>query len=151
VTPAARGSRRRRVGATLVVAGLLAPLAALGATHTHGEEVTFLARVNDEAEREEARRIRDPRDDVAEIYGVAEPGGAVRSMFLDPARRIVPREDPSRVLYAVDRVRGQTVFLARTFLAYAVVAGVVLLAVGAATLAFRRRVPKADASGPPRG
>ena len=61
-----------------------------------GLEVTPLHAVNDALEQAALRRMRDPRDDPAEIYGV--PERPLRAVVLDRARLIHPPEDPGRAL-----------------------------------------------------
>jgi hypothetical protein len=118
-----------RLGSALLFLGALLPALALLASLVAGEEVTILARARDAEERAEQRRIRDPRDDPAEIYGVPEPG-AVRVVFPRPDRRILPPEAPGRVLLVVDRLAGDRVLLARTMLLGALGAGGALAGVG---------------------
>jgi hypothetical protein len=122
-------SRRRRAGTVLLAAGPLLPALALLAGVLFGEEVTILNRLHDEAAREEQRRVRDPRDDVAEIYGVPERG-SLSVLWPRPERRILPAEDPGRVLLFVDRLGGESPLLARVVAAVAGVAGALLFVAG---------------------
>lgn len=60
--------------------------------------VTVITNVHSEAERAEARRTRDPRDDIAEIYGVpiGSPIDLVISGRGAKSRCIAPVEAPDR-------------------------------------------------------
>ena len=71
-----------------------------------GHEVTVLRTRHTVAEIAEWRALRDPRDDVAEIYGVADPIGPRRLLVWpwdDRLELFVPPEDPRRTLLFVDR------------------------------------------------
>ena len=78
-----------------------------------GRDVTLLLTLHDETEREQARKIYDPRDDVAEIYGRVESPSRVRVIVLDDKRLITPSESPMRRLFFVNRAAGETALLAR--------------------------------------
>jgi hypothetical protein len=128
----------RRAGRVLLALAVLGPLAAWAFGAALGEEVTLLHRRNDAAEEAEARRLRDPRDDPAHVYGSPEPG-RVRVLFPDAARRVVPVEDPTRVLLHVDRVHGETVLDARTLLVRTAAVALLLGLAGAGLLLAARR------------
>lgn len=70
-----------------------------------GYDVTLVFQPYTEAEREQWRAVRDPKDDVAEIYGHPAPGRDARVWLLrregDP-RLVRPAEEPTRFLLLVD-------------------------------------------------
>jgi hypothetical protein len=143
--PAAR--RLRRLGGRAAVAlGAVVLAACATAVLAFSEEVTILARRHDAEARAAARAAFDPRDDVAELYGVPE-GRPVRVVFPDPDGRIVPPEAPGRVLLAVDRVRGRSPLLARTLLAVGAPGGALLVLAGAALALGARRASDPAARG----
>ena len=95
-------TRRPLLLAALVTFGVVAV-----ADQLLGVSVTYLDQPRTEAEVEEARSLRDPRDPVAELYGVPVPGRAERRLLLDRSRLITPREDPGlRLLPLAERGRG---------------------------------------------
>lgn len=95
-----------------------------------GVDVTLMRFPSSRGEQDEWRRLRDPRDDVAEIYGRPEPHGDVRVLLLDRSALVVPPEAPDRRLLFRER-GGAGVWLARTAWWRTSVA-----ALAAATLAF---------------
>jgi hypothetical protein len=156
VTAAAPGATKtprrapllRRAGtACLVVGGVLIAVTWV-AVLAFSEEVQILARRHDPADEAAARSARDPRDDVAEIYGIPE-GRPVRVVFPEATHRIDPPEAPGRVLLFVDRAHGESPLLARTLAATGSAGGALLLAAGAALLLGARRPRTADPA--PRG
>jgi hypothetical protein len=94
-------------------------------------------------------------DKVADIYGI-QNGEKVRVLFTDPARIIVPEQDPSLTLYKVNKQAGENPLQAQTvaFLAKWLALGGLAAAVAGLALGFatRRRspVPSAAPIAPPR-
>ncbi len=125
----APGRLRRPLGLVAVAAGLLFPGVALTLDAAFGVEVTILSRRWSAEEEREQRRLRDPRDDVAEIYGTPE-GRPVRVLFPRRESLIEPREEPGRRLLAVDRLRGDTVLQSSAVRFAGLVAGAVFLLAG---------------------
>ena len=139
--------RRRAVGilllalAVLAVAGLELALARLGV------RATLLSRRNTPAEEDEQRRVRDPRDDVAEIYGVPVGEADLEVVLVAADRFVTPREAPDRRLLVV--APGEAPPLqARTVRYAGRAAAAVLAAAGVLVLAWPRRRPGA-VPGPP--
>src|SRR5262245_61010736 len=95
--PARFARLRRRAGHGALLLGALVLVATWASILAFSEVVRILARRNDPRDEAEARRLRDPRDDVAEVYGIPE-GDPVRVVFPDPAARIDPVEAPGTVL-----------------------------------------------------
>lgn len=128
-----------------IAAGLL-PLAIAGAIDlAFGREVTLLARTRSDAERAAWRASGwDPRDGVAELYGIVEPPPGLRVIVWDDGRLVRPPEAPSLALLPVDRRAGEDPLLARALWlrAGAVAAALATLVGGLAW--WRRR--RADAS-----
>lgn len=130
---------RRAARLALIVAGAcLAGMACVDLLL--GVDVTLMRSPSSRAEQDEWRRLRDPRDDVAEIYGRPEPHGDVRVLLLDRDVLVVPPEAPERRLLFRDRAPG--VMLAR-----AAWGRVVLGALAAAGLAFVAGVSTRTPSG----
>ena len=94
---------------------MLLPLAAAFVVdRVYGVEVTLLAKARTPEEREAWRASGwDPRDGVAELYGIVEPPAGLRVIVLDADRLVRPPEDPSLALLPVDRAAGQDVLPAR--------------------------------------
>lgn len=98
----------------MFVIGTLAILGALLVDRAFGVDVTILGRLKSPDEQAEWRQLRDPKDDVAEIYGVVEPPRGRNRVLVaegDP-RLIIPEEDPERRLLFVDRADGDSVVFA---------------------------------------
>jgi hypothetical protein len=140
--------RRRAAGilllalAVLGIAGLEFALARLGV------RATVLPRRNPPAEEDEQRRVRDPRDDVAEIYGVPVGGADLEVVLVDEDRFVTPREAPDRRLLAV--APGEAPPLQARTVRYAGRAAAAVLAVAGALLgAWPRRRPDAVSCPPP--
>jgi hypothetical protein len=121
------------LAASLLVLAVLVPLAGFAAQALLVREVTVIVRRNDPAEVEEWRRLRDVRDDPAEIYGVTEPGGPRRVVLPPWERRVDLRplpEAPDRLLLFVDRHPGVRLLAPRVLVVPAVVGGVLLALLG---------------------
>ncbi|MFM8979336.1 MAG: hypothetical protein ACKOSS_02570 [Planctomycetia bacterium] len=101
-----------------------------------GHEVTLLHARKSAGEQAEWRRLRDPRDDPAEIYG--QPEGAPLRVIAGRAGLLAPPEAPGRLLLCVDRARGEVPLQARTLWGWTCCAALVL-ATGALLLAWRAR------------
>jgi hypothetical protein len=116
-----------------------------------GLEVTPLHNPTDALEQQALRRLRDPRDDPAEIYGV--PEAPLRAVVLDRRRLIRPPEAPERTLLVLDRALGADLLQARTVwrVALTVAAPALLLALALGLVARRARRRCAGAAGDARG
>jgi hypothetical protein len=91
----------------LGVTGALAPpIAAALLSAAAGRNVLLVATPNSPDVVEANRALWTPGEPVAPLYGtpVGEP---MRILFADPARIIVPKEDPSLTLYTVDKAKGE--------------------------------------------
>jgi len=94
-------------------------------------------------------------DKVVEIYGI-QNGEKVRVLFTDPARIIVPEQDPSLTLYKVNKQAGENPLQAQTvaFLAKWLALGGLAAALGGLALGFvtRRKssAPSVSPVAPPR-
>ena len=89
------------------------------------------------------QELWDEGDEVAEIYGVPSQE-TIRVLFADPTEILVPKENPTQVLLAVDKQAGENPLQARTVWFVAKRAGigfgaVGVLALGTAGLLTRRR------------
>jgi len=93
--------RRSAVGILLLVLAVLGIVGLELALARLGVRATLLSRRNTPAEEDEQRRVRDPRDDVAEIYGVPVGGVDLEVLFVDADRFVTPREAPDRRLLPV--------------------------------------------------
>lgn len=93
----------------------LVPLVLAGVVDlAFGVEVTLLARTRSTAEREAWRAAGwDPRDGVAELYGIVEPPPGLRVIVLDRDRLLTPDEAPALRLLPIDRAAGEGVLLSR--------------------------------------
>ena len=130
----------------LGVAGSLAPpvVAAL-LSAASGRNVILVATPNSPDIVEANRALWTPGEPVAPLYGtpVGEP---MRILFADPARIIVPKEDPTLTLYTVDKSKGenplqeQTMWFAVRMAMYA--SGALLAAALLYYLWRRRRGPR---------
>jgi hypothetical protein len=151
--PAGRaGPKRARLARSAGTASLALGAGVIGVSCAailgFSEEVQILARRHGPIEEAEARANRDPRDPVAEIYGIPEREGTpVRVVFPPAARRIEPPEAPGAVLLFVDRARGEAPLLARTLAAVGGAGGVLLLVAGAALRFGARRGATANPGG----
>jgi hypothetical protein len=142
------GARRSRAARAAIVLATIAALLLVGAGGIDlllGHEVTLLHAAKSPAEQEEWRRLRDARDDPAEIYGQRE-GDPLRVVLLDRARLILPPEAPGRALLAVDRQARNVPLQSRTLWGYAGAAALGLL-LGAGTLTLFARRFRRPASG----
>lgn len=126
----------------LVSAAALALAGALVLDLALGVEVTPLHNATDAREQEERRRLRDARDDPAEIYGV--PERPLRAVVLEPARLLRPPEDPRRALLVVDRAGGADLLQARTLWRYAATVAIPALALGLVCGLLARRARARD-------
>ncbi|MDJ0522459.1 MAG: hypothetical protein QNJ90_10355 [Planctomycetota bacterium] len=124
-----------------IAVGLL-PLVVAGAVDLFfGVEVTILARTRTPDERAEWRDVGwDPRDGVAELYGIVEPPPGLRAVVLDRERLVHPVEDDSLVLLPVNRLAGEDVLLARALWFRASVAAAALVLIVSLVSWIRRRV-----------
>lgn len=104
-----------------------------------GVEVTLLHNLKDAQEQSEWRRLRDARDDPAEIYG--QPDGApLRVLLFDRARLLAPPEAPERRLLGVHRAAGDVPLQSRTLWRYALTTALpALVLAGVLGLLARRR------------
>ncbi len=131
-----------------IAVGLL-PLVVAGAVDLFfGVEVTILARTRTPDERAEWRDVGwDPRDGVAELYGIVEPPPGLRAVVLDRERLVHPVEDDSLVLLPVNRLAGEDVLLARAlwFRASLVAVGLVLVLLIVTWIRRAIRAPRAAA------
>jgi hypothetical protein len=127
----------RRLGWTSVLLGASALPLSLLADLLFGVEVTQIHRVNSPEEQAEQRRLRDPRDDPAEIYGVPL-GGPRRVILVDRSDAFEPPEAPGRMLLRADPALGASPLTVEGLRLRAAVAAVVLVLVGAAVLALTR-------------
>ncbi|MBI4576659.1 MAG: hypothetical protein HY722_10395 [Planctomycetes bacterium] len=128
---------RRRLGGWALVAGaalgVLAPALAAAVDAAWGREVLPIAPHHTDvvALNRATWQLGEP---VAEVYGL--PARApIRVIRPDPARLVVPEEDRTLVLLAVDRQAGENPLQARTLgvaARYAMLAGAALSAAGAA-------------------
>lgn len=128
-----------------IVAGLL-PLATAGVVDlAFGVEVTILARLRTPPERAEWLRAGwDPRDGVAELYGIVEPQPGLRVIVFDSERLVHPPEDDALVLLPVDRRAGEDALPARALWLRAAVIGLALaFLVALVTWILRRTEPRA--------
>jgi hypothetical protein len=136
--PVAR-RRQTRLARALLILGLAAWPAAFLADRILGVEVTLLARMRTPAERAAWRAAGwDPRDGVAELYGIVEPPAGLRVIVLDRDRLVRPPEDPSLVLLAVDRARGDDPLPGRALQWRAALAGAALALCGLLLLVLPR-------------
>jgi hypothetical protein len=101
-----------------------------------GEEVRLIS-PHDTSTVEVNRALHLPGDPVAEIYGNAL-SSPVRVIAPDPGRIVRPDEDPSVVLLAVDKQRGENPLQARTVWLFAKAGALGLGLLGVAALAFPR-------------
>lgn len=138
----------RRAALALAAAAALALLAAAALDVLAGVEVTLLHNPTSPAEQAEWRRLRDPADDPAEIYGVPE-GPPLRVLLLDRRDAIEPPEAPGRVLLVTQRAAGRVPLQTRTLWRWTLSgAGPALLLAGALAVLARRRAGGGAASGP---
>jgi hypothetical protein len=89
-----------------VFGALAPPIAAALLSAASGRNVILIATPNSPDIVEANRALWNPGEPVAELYGtpVGEP---MRILFADPARIIVPKEDPTLILYTVDKEKGE--------------------------------------------
>ena len=89
-----------------VIGSLAPPVAAALLSAASGRTVILVATPNSPDIVEANRALWTPGEPVAPLYGtpVGEP---MRILFADPARIIVPKEDPSLTLYTVDKSNGE--------------------------------------------
>jgi hypothetical protein len=127
----------------LVGTAALALLAALVLDLAFGLEVTPIHNANDLVEQAALRRMRDPRDDPAEIYGV--PERPLRAVVFDRERLIRPPEAPDRALLPVHRAIGVDVLQARSVWRYALTVAAPALLLALVCWIASRRVPPRDA------
>lgn len=125
-----------RAAAVLATAAALLVLGAGALDLVLGHEVTLLHAPKSPEEQAEWRRLRDPRDDPAEIYG--QPEGAPLRVLVARDRLLAPPEAPGRLLLVVDRAGGDVPWQARTLWGGAGSAAAAL-ATGALLLAWRAR------------
>ena len=85
---------------------LAPPVAAALLSAASGRMVILVATPNSPDIVEANRALWNPGESVASLYGtpVGEP---MRILFADPARIIVPKEDPTLTLYTVDKTKGE--------------------------------------------
>jgi hypothetical protein len=124
-----RGARDRLARRGSTVCFLLAAAVGIGAACGDallGRRATILLRLHDEEERAEQRRLRDARDDVAEIYGTPVPG-TERVILFDPSRWIEPPEAPDRSLVLLGDARERGTSPARWWLGAAVLGSALAL------------------------
>src|SRR5262245_38860233 len=124
------------LGSAGVAAALLAILALPAA---FGRTVTLLAAPNAPDIVETNRATWSAGEPVAPIYGtpIGEP---MTILFADESRIIIPKEDPSLTLYAVDKSKGENPLQAQTvrFLGtYALIGSGVLLLAGVLHVAWK--------------
>jgi hypothetical protein len=138
----ARRSPLARAATLLAMVAALVLLGAGGIDAILGQEVTLVHAAKSPAEQVEWRRLRDPHDDPAEIYGQPE-GAPLRVVLLDRTRLIDPPEAPGRLLLPVDRARGDVPLQSRTMwmVAAASAVGALALAGVLALIARVRRRP----------
>lgn len=130
----------------LVGTAALALAAALVLDLGFGLEVTPLHNVHDAREQAALRRMRDARDDPAEIYGV--PEAPLRAVVLDRSRILRPPEAPARALLPLDRARGRDVLQSGTVWRIALTLAVPALLLGGALAWIARRALRRDARAP---
>lgn len=134
-------ARRPPLARAAIVLTTIAALALSGAgllDLAAGVEVTLLHNVKDAQEQAEWRRLRDARDDPAEIYG--QPDGApLRVLVFDRSRLIAPAEAPDRRLLGVDRAGGDVPLQTRTLWRYALTLALPALVLGLVLRRFARR------------
>ncbi len=128
----------RAAGALVALAALL--LAGTGAADLlWGVEVTLLHGPTSPEEQAEWRRLRDPADDPAEIYGQPE-GPPLRVILPAPGPALLhPAEAPGRALLVVDRAGGRAPLQSRTLWRWAATAAGPLLLAGLLLRAAARR------------
>ncbi|HEY3226338.1 MAG TPA: hypothetical protein VGK61_05020 [Planctomycetota bacterium] len=108
---------RDRIAKAALVLGvfgsLAPPVAAALLSAASGRNVILVATPNNPDIVEANRALWTPGEPVAPLYGtpVGEP---MRILFADPARIIVPGEDPSLTLYTVDKAKGENPLQERT-------------------------------------
>jgi hypothetical protein len=136
------GATRSPLSRAAVVLATIAALLLLGAGGldlAFGRSLTLLHAAKSPAEQAEWRRLRDPRDDPAEIYGQPE-GAPLRVLVFDGERVIDPPEAPGHLLLAVDRARGEVPLQSRTlWLRVGLAALGLLVLAGVLALLGRRR------------
>lgn len=127
-----------------ILAGLL-PLAIAGVIDlAFGVDVTLLAKVRTDAEREAWKTSGwDRRDGVAELYGIVEPPPNMRVIVLDRDRLVHPPEDKTLVLLPLDRRAGEDVLLARSLWGRTALLSAVLALISATLSRARRRATPA--------
>lgn len=123
-----------------ILAGLV-PLVVAGSIDlAFGVEVTLLAKVRTDAEREAWKTSGwDARDGVAELYGIVEPPPGLRAVVFDRDRLLRPAEDAALVLLPVDRRSGEDVLLARSLWGRSALLAAVLAVISATLSRVRRR------------
>jgi hypothetical protein len=89
-----------------VFGALASPVVAALLSAAAGRNVLLVATPNSPDIVEANRALWNPGEPVATLYGtpVGEP---MRILFADPARIIVPKEDPTLTLYTVDKTKGE--------------------------------------------
>ncbi len=135
-----RGSERDRVGRGLLALGAGLPFLAVAIVLLWSREVTLVEGRHGAAEVQEWRRLRDPRDDPAEIYGAVAPGPPRRVLlppWSDPTPLVPLPEAPGRLLLFVDEAPGLRLLSPWAVLVPALGAGALLA--GLALLRGRRR------------
>ncbi|MFM8386607.1 MAG: hypothetical protein ACKOCB_07330 [Planctomycetia bacterium] len=133
--PASRRSLVRAAAVLAIAAALLACTAGVVDLWL-GHEVTLLHATKGPEEQAEWRRLRDARDDPAEIYG--QPEGSPLRVIVPRSRLLAPPEAPGRLLLPVERARGEAPLQARVLWGWAGL-GCGVLATGALLLAWRAR------------
>ena len=117
---------RLRLARAAIVFLTIAALALCGAGLVDllaGVEVRLVHNAKSEAEQEEWRRLRDARDNPAEIYGQPD-GGPLRVVVWERERLIRPAELPGERLLVVDRAHGDVPLQSRTLWRYALTVAV---------------------------
>lgn len=129
-----------RIRPFVLAAGFGGALLALGMAmildRALGEDVRLIS-PHDASTVEVNRALHLPGDPVSEIYGNAL-SNPVRVIAPDPGRIVRPDEDPSVVLFTVDKQRGENPLQARTVWLFAKAAALGLTLLGLAAIAFPR-------------
>ncbi|NOZ01975.1 MAG: hypothetical protein GXP54_08830 [Deltaproteobacteria bacterium] len=113
----------RRIGFVLLACAFLAPAGAYLLDAALGREVLIITPKSRES-IEMDREMWEKGDPVAEIYGIPSDR-TVHVLFIDPAKLITPKEDPSLVLLPVDKQAGENPLQVKTvfFMAWRAAAG----------------------------
>jgi hypothetical protein len=137
----------RRLGWALLTAGLLAWPAARVLDVVQGTDVTLLARLRTQEERDLWKRSGwEATQGLAALYGVVEEREHARVVCIDEARLIRPSEDPTQCFLLLDANTAEDLMTARALRYRAALLGLALGLVGALLLLRTRSVRSGNGS-----